>query len=165
MECGYKLLYSFGRSELTDQMIADAEKFLVRCISQKCNLDCFDDLRYEIYDDKKFQFDMEKFPPTSKSIKQHIRRAYLQSHLWLHASFVEDITLNPLEYGYVEEDEEQLIPVVVSRSHIPDDFPVPCNCLKCARANVCPCHVRGVTCCKFCKCEANESCKNSFNIN
>ena len=30
---GYELIYSFGKSELTDQMINDAETFLVRCSS------------------------------------------------------------------------------------------------------------------------------------
>ena len=152
-ECGLELLSSFGRRELTIQMIGDAEKFLVRCISPKHTTDSFDDLRCEIYHDKKFQFDLEKFPPTSDSIKEHIRRAYLQCHFWLHPSFVEDILLNPLKYGYFEDDKEHLFP----GSCIPDDFPVPYNCLKCARANVCPCRAREAACCKFCKCEASES--------
>ena len=30
MESGYELLYSFERSELTDQLIAAAEKFLIK---------------------------------------------------------------------------------------------------------------------------------------
>ena len=47
-DCGLELLSSFGRSELTNHMIGDAERFLVRCISQKHNTDRFDDLLYEI---------------------------------------------------------------------------------------------------------------------
>ena len=38
-ECGLELLSSFGRSELTNQMIGDAQKFLVRCISPMHNTD------------------------------------------------------------------------------------------------------------------------------
>ena len=38
------------------------------------NLDKFDDKRYELYHNK---LDLEKFPPTSSSIRQHMLRAYL----------------------------------------------------------------------------------------
>ena len=66
---------------------------------------------------------------------------------------------------YFEDDEGHLVPwLIVSGRCILDDFPVPCNCLKCARANACPCRVIGVACCKFCKCEAREFCKNSLNM-
>ena len=43
MKCGYDLLYSFGKSEISDQMIFSAEKFLVDSISKNSNSDNFDD--------------------------------------------------------------------------------------------------------------------------
>ena len=57
-----QLLHSFGWGEFTDEMIANAEKFLIRCFSPSNECTNFDDLRYELYHDKKFQFDLEKFP-------------------------------------------------------------------------------------------------------
>ena len=44
--------------------------------------------------------------------------------------------LNPIEYVYVEDDHEHLIPLIISEKNIPDDFPRPCNCLNCARAQI-----------------------------
>ena len=60
----YPLLYSFGRDELSEEMISNAEKFLIKCIT-KHNVDTFDELRYIIYHEKHLQFDIERFPPTS----------------------------------------------------------------------------------------------------
>ena len=43
---------------------------------------------------------IERFLPTSDNIRQHILRAYLQCYIWLHYAFLENIDLDPLEYGY-----------------------------------------------------------------
>ena len=47
---------------------------------------------------------------------------------------------------------------------LPNDFPVPCNSLKCAIENVCQCHVKQVACCQFCKCEGVRGCRSLANI-
>ena len=52
-------------------------------------------------------------------------------------SFIENIDISPVEYGYIENSEEQIIPIVVSDVLIPPDFPSPCNCMKCSKSNVC----------------------------
>ena len=41
----YHLLYSFGRDGLSDEMIDDAEKFLLKCIT-KHDVDTFDQLHF-----------------------------------------------------------------------------------------------------------------------
>ena len=97
------------------------------------------------------------------SISLHIKRAYLQTHISLHAPFVKSISISPLEYGYEkdddeEEDQEGVIPVVIN-SALPEDFPKPCKCLKCARDNTCICRAKGLKCCEYCGCKPDE-CKN-----
>ena len=139
-------------------MVSGAEKFLVKCISSKSELDNFDDIRYETYHDKKFRFDLERFPPTSETIKEHIKHAYFQCHLWQHASFV-PYSESPGIWLRGRRRRE----IDASAMNHPADFPVPCNCIKCAKGNVCPCRVKGVACCKFCKCKAGEFCKNPGN--
>ena len=79
----HKHLCFFGKHELTNEMIYSAEQFLLRCISNE-KLDSFDNLGY-VYHKKLLEFDLEMFLATSSTIKQHILRAYLQCHLWLHA--------------------------------------------------------------------------------
>ena len=127
------------------------------------DVDSFDELRFLVYHEKHLQFDIERFPPTSASIKQHILRVYLQCYMWLHASFIEDIQLNPLDYGYMFDDNENLIPLMTTEPSIPDEFPAACNCLKCARPRVCPCRLKPIACCRYCKCGATTLCKNPMN--
>ena len=52
-------------------MIANAEKFLLKCIT-KHDVDPFDELRFIVYNEKYLEFDIERFPPTSDNIRQHI---------------------------------------------------------------------------------------------
>ena len=116
-------------------MIANAKKFLIRCPSSSSKCTHFDDLRYEVYHEKIFQFHLEKLPATSESMKQHIWCAYFQAYLWQYASFIDQTSLIPEEYGYVEDEIGQSSLLIVSASRLPNDFPVSYNCLKCAREN------------------------------
>ena len=160
---GFQLLPMFGKvTELTEDIICNAEKFLLRCISSNESLNDFDDLRYEIYHKKQLKFDVEKIPPTSNSIRQHIRRSYLQSYIWLHAAFDSNIVIEPLEFGYKLDVKGLLVAEILSQPSLPDDFPEPCNCIKCARVNVCPRRIKNLPCCQFCKCKAGEQCNNSL---
>ena len=151
-----ELLYSCGRDELSDD-IANAEKFPLKCIT-KHDVDTFNQLRFIVYHEKHLQF--ERFSPTSDSIKQHILRAYLQCHIWLHAPFLENIELNPLDYGYKLDDNGNLVPILATKPPISSNFPQPCNCRKCSKPKVCPCRLKEISCCQYCKCNASPECKN-----
>ena len=72
-QVNHELLTGFGQDPLTEEMIKNAETFLLRCIS-KHKVDSFDELRYIVYHEKHLHFDLERFPPTSDSIRQHILR-------------------------------------------------------------------------------------------
>ena len=87
--CGYELLYLFGKIELTDHMFANAEKFLLQCLSSNEKLKYYDELRNEVCHQKQHR------KPISSCIRLHIRRAYLQCYFWRHVPFVNDITINP----------------------------------------------------------------------
>ena len=142
-ECtGSELLSGFGKEPLSDDMITAAERFLVGCLSDTSTVESFDELRYHQYHKKSFEFNLEKLAATSHTIYMHIMRAYFQCNRWVNAASVESITLDPLQYGYVAEEEGLICPEVVNYEIIPIDFPMPCNCLKCARSNVCPCRVK-----------------------
>ena len=81
----YHLMYSFGRDSLSDKLITDAEKFLLKCIT-KHDVDTFDELRFIVYHDKYSKFDIEHFPQTSThNIKDSI---YLQCCVCLHSAFL-----------------------------------------------------------------------------
>ena len=167
-------IYSFGQTEINQEIILSVDKclvhcvdthlvncvdtHLVHCVARNCEIDTFDDLRNHTYHLKSFQLSLEKLPCTSSSIHLHIMRAYLQCYLWLHAPFVENVEINPLEFGFYISNEELILKIIHGPS-IPEDFSIPCNCIKCAKINVCPCRVKAISC-EFCKCGSSEGCKN-----
>ena len=54
-------------------------------------------------------------------------------------SFIEDISRNLRQYGYILNEENDLVPLIINYTLIPADLPSPCNCLKCERPHGCPC--------------------------
>ena len=47
MKCGYELLFSFGKSKISDQINLSAEKFLLERISKSSEKNSFDDAHFE----------------------------------------------------------------------------------------------------------------------
>ena len=139
MKCGYGLFYSFGKSEISGQMILSAEKSLVECISKSSERNNFDDIRFVTHHQKSFQLDLEKLLPTSSSIHIHIKQTFLQSYnLWLFAPFVGSIEINSEDCRYQLTEDDILVSTNTSKDVIPDNFPVPCTCWKCAKKPVSP---------------------------
>ena len=123
-----------------------------------CFCNCF--CRYKVYHDKTGSLDLEKFPPTSSCIGLHIRCAYFQAYLWYHCPFTESIEIKPEDFGYICNENEQLVPEITNNFTTPESFPKPCSCLKCARKTICGCRKMSIMCCKYCKCNAGEDCQN-----
>ena len=78
---------------------------------------------------------MVKLPPTSESIVLHIKRAYLQCYRWIHSPFDKDVDLDPTDFGYVVDEDDNLAPKLVCDISTTPDFPTACTCLKCAKKN------------------------------
>ena len=128
--------------DIDEEMVTSAEKFLVRCICKEENINKFVRLFNMVYYKKSKKLDLERFPPTSSSILLHIKRAYLQSHVWLRSPFAKSLVIDPLEYGYkLQEDEDDK---VMKPNIMTEDPPVLCKCEKCARANTCICRANNV---------------------
>ena len=124
-------LVSFGQASFDEDMKAMAEKFLFGCVSKDKDIDNFDDLRHKTYYKKSTEISIEKLPPTSSSIALHIKLAYLQTYIWLHAPFIKNLEIDPLQYGYKvnKDDEDEIVPTVANHV-LPEDFPMPCKCGK-----------------------------------
>ena len=133
----YHLLYAFGRDALSDEMIADAEKFLLKCFT-KHDVDTFDELHFISTMRNIWSLTLNAFHQlliTSDSI--YILHTYLQGYIWLHSAYLENNDLDPLEYGYRLTADRKLVPIISTKLSIPCNFPQPCNCQKCGKASVC----------------------------
>ena len=100
---------------------------------------------------------------TSTCIVKHIQRAYYQTYVWLHPTSRESVYLDPHDYGYILDDNENLIPDI-GAVELPENFSIPCTCMKCARENICPCKAKLILCCQYCKCNIHSTCKNLYNL-
>ena len=87
--------------------------------------------------------DVAQFPP--RSIKHHIFHAYLQSSMWHHSPFKENIKMNPVKYGYKFDEQQNLLSTIMTVLSISAGLSIPCNYSKCSRSGVCQCR-RGPDC-------------------
>ena len=158
---GPNLLKTFGIEQLNEDMMVSTEKFMVGFFTDSSEICTFDQLRHEFYYKNKKSLNLKTFPPTSNSIRTHIKLSYLQTYRWVNAAWLEDFNnLDPLSYGYVNVVDENILKPDVITEKLPPDFPVPCICLKCARDTVCPCRVKEIKCSAYCKCRREEMCRN-----
>ena len=150
--------------DIDEEMVTLAEKFLLRCICKDENINTLDQLRNMVYYKKSKKLNLERFPPTSSSILLRIKRAYLQSHVWLRFPFAKSLVIDPLQYGYKlqEDDDDEVMKPNIMKISLPEDIPIPYKCGKSAKANVCICRVNNIQCCQYCNSKA-ETCQNSSN--
>lgn len=99
-------------------------------------------------------------PCSSNVIQQNIKRAYLQTKLWLEAPFGNAVeTMDPNEFGHVTHLGSNVIePLLFVGPARPVDVPEPCKCKTCAR-RTCNCRLSELPCSDYCGCVDN-TCKN-----
>lgn len=109
--------------------IADAEQFLVKVLSKKYGQSCasFNDLRVKLYfhAQEKRLIDL---PSSSDAIQQNIKRAYLQTRIWLEAPFLNAAErLDAEDYGFnLIPDRNILEPCLFLGPQKPVDTPDLC---------------------------------------
>ena len=150
--CEHQELKTFGLGQLDEAMYNAAEQFLFKCLPKSSKVDSSDSLRHSIYHDPKFKLNIERFPCCSSSLRHHIKRAFCECFK-IKNSLLSELC-NPEEYSYEFDANGELVPVITGQI-LPSDFPLPCTCGKCAKANVCPCRVKGATCTDLCKCKGD----------
>ena len=156
-------LAEFGLRPLDEEMICSAEKFLLDCMSRTAtrSAETFDELRYDKYHTRSSAWTIDKLPCSSDTLRKQINWAYYQCNLWTGAASRVSSLLNPTDYQYSLDDDGFFYPNISIETEIPEDFPHPCTCGKCAREKVCNCRILKIICCEFCKCKSEE-CKNPY---
>ena len=91
-------------------------------------------------------------PRTSGTLKQHIRRVYIQASVWGHASIAKQELLDPLQNGFCKDANGDLVP------HTTDDLPAPkaitemvnCHCKGNCSPQRCGCRSHNLACTELC---------------
>ena len=77
--------------------------------------------------------------------------------------FILQLNAGNLTNGYKLQDS-LLEPIIVTVKNImPDDFPVPCSCIKCFRDRSCRCRFDSRSCSELCDCSGKAICNNPLN--
>ena len=144
-------------------MTADAEKFLLKCIT-KHDVDTFDELHLLSIDNKSSMRNIWSL--ILNALCQHLITSdsiyctHICSVIYGYTVFLENIDLDPLEHGYRLTEDSKLVPIISTKLSFPSNFPQSCNCQKSSKVSVCKCRLLEICCCQFCKCDASLWCKN-----
>ena len=154
--------------ELTQEVIIKVENLLVKSISKKDTEKTFLDLHLKAYNNySKKDFDLARFPCSSGSAHEAIKRAHAQTLLWKTATMADRPVVEIMGNGTMgwQLVDGHLRPIYVQDQSVrPADLPPPCSCMKCARRASCACRQFSRPCCRFCKCHkdspTNQTCNN-----
>ncbi|KAG1649147.1 hypothetical protein GQR58_029262 [Nymphon striatum] len=153
---------NFAVKELSPQITSNAEKLLVSGL-KKTDCSTFDEYRWEQYHNSKKELDFNQLVCCSSTIREHIKRAYLQCKMWLQAPTPVVTKPDPLQYGY-EATDVGTTSVILPVSCRPDDLPPACKCPRaCMSTKTCTCRDRAIKCVTFCGCSKGEKCRNPNN--
>lgn len=146
-------LSDFGK-ELNCINFILVEEFLVNVYKSGTSCRTMDELRYYLYHHSKKT--ILELPPTSRSVRGHVLRAFFGTYLQLHC--VSNPQLDPRHFGFIEEDgnlQPDQLQVL-----LPDDFALPCKCTSCSTKR-CVCRQLVIKCCPYCKCQV-KGCQNLY---
>ena len=134
-----------------------AEVFLVNVLSISSKCETFDELRYEMYYEKKKS--LSELPPSSNMVHGHIRRSEYVYHLSNTLLNFDEFILNYLDYGWEEKDS--VIYPERCNQPIPNDFLKVCACQKgckgrCGCKKFDPWSTVPRVCSEFCSCKCYD---------
>lgn len=134
-----------------------AEVFLVNVLSISSKCETFDELRYEMYYEKKKS--LSELPPSSNMVHGHIRRSEYVYHLSNTLLNFDEFILNYLDYGWEEKDS--VIYPERCNQPIPNDFLKVCACKKgckgrCGCKKFDPWSTVPRVCSEFCSCKCYD---------
>ena len=87
-------LLRFGFDGLNEEIIASAESFLIDCLPvSTTGITKFDEVRHSEYHKSKI-INISTFPCTSSTLRNHIKRAYLETYILTRAATTPDNLLD-----------------------------------------------------------------------
>ena len=110
---------------------------------------------------------INKFPPTSRVLKQHILRVHVQASVWGQANIAQQEFLDPLQNVFCKDAYGDLVP------HTTDDLPAPktiiemvnCHCKGNCSSQRGGCRSHNLPCTELCLCRTECQNGDDYNCN
>ena len=155
-------LAEFGEcAMMVDHEICLAEKYLVNVwngVRSKTDAHTFDELRLQ-YHRKATPVPLEKFPPTSSVIREHLKRGYYVIRKSLNLLAPDALVPNPVDSGWFVRDGFLLPTTGIKR--FPEELMSVCGCKgKCG--DRCKCYKNGQKCVIYCHKGCGDKCTNKL---
>ena len=154
------LLGELGESEVVSEQLEEACTHLIcQMYDQKHKGKNINDLRYRLFCRK--QSRNEDLPPTTDSLRQHIKRANYQCLVWKLALQSQPLIPSPVGNGWCITEGE-MHPVLMTLDPAPKALlnVITCACKTSGCRGRCTCSSEGLICTAACNCEGGETCHN-----
>ena len=154
----------------------EATKFIAKCYHVREEVANMSAARYPVWRSKTKSkiksIKLEDLPPTTKCFIQNVKRAEIQAAIWRSSLKNEMIQLDPTEYGWRRDEEnETLVPLFSAEdiSQLPSKLEklMACNCASDTpcRKGQCGCRQTDRPCSIFCRCFNNNCCNPFSTVN
>lgn len=115
--------------------------------------------------------DLKSLPPTTEAFELNVRRAHIQTAIWMSACEPEPPKFDPTLYGWKREDaSKSLVPVLLpsTTALAPQEVleMIHCRCSSdkpCSTAH-CRCNAAKLPCTVFCLCHDESRCNNEKTV-
>ena len=135
--------------------------------TKKVHADTASSLRWQRFKKLPKNQGVDKLPPTSGAMQQHILRTHLQARIWCQDIAVHPVIPDPCQLGWFNE-EGKLRPVLSHKQAAPEAVVelVKCSCVisACSSRN-CTCRSHGLQCTELCSCDGEEGTCNNVVLN
>ena len=96
--------------------------------------------------------DVERIPPTSDALDQHLKRSVFQASIWTTAHMSMVPVQNPVTHGWMEKDGK-LLPIWTTLSLAKDIFKLDVKCTCTKGSSSCKCKEPNLKCSGLCNCK------------
>ncbi|KAK3890902.1 hypothetical protein Pcinc_005201 [Petrolisthes cinctipes] len=179
LKAGYKL-DSMGQPEAQQKtVILEATQFIAACYGEKAGPDdSMSDIRYRHWISRMGRktaasvHQLKSLPPTSEALVENVKRAHFQACIWRAALTGEAPDMDPLENGWVLDDDfGGLIPVTlppqteIAPAAVMKLIQCRCSTETSCSTERCGCVASQISCSAFCHCQAEiRTCQNKWTL-
>ena len=151
-----QLLHGFGTTGPSRNLPPGPESFICRMYGAEDSVSA-DDARLQLLLRGRA---IEKLPPSSAALQQHLLRAQIQTSIWEQATKQNIETATPTECGW-QLHNEVLVPVLTTQAPAPSAYTKHARCAcKSTCSSRCGCRKIGLYCHPACACQKAGCCIN-----
>ncbi|KAG0712290.1 hypothetical protein GWK47_018788 [Chionoecetes opilio] len=179
LQAGYKL-DSIGQPEAQHEtIIPEATQFIAACYGEKVGRnESMSDIRYRHWISSLGRksaasvHQLKTLPPTIEAFVENVNRAHFQACIWRSALTGEAPDMDPLENGWVSDDDFCVLMPVTLPPQTEISPPAVMKLIQCGCSSETPCstercgYVAGqMSCSAFCRCRAEiRTCRNRWTL-